>query len=130
VGIQNGENIDFTKKESEIIEDFEVYFHRLITSFNDFNRPEFSKIKVVSKKRYAEDLEEETRQKKMTIQIKKTTGQIKNNTQNSFMGGSQNVTMINSSIGVGSFKHKDIDALLYKGHEDGQDVYKKYMGRI
>ena len=42
----------FTKKESEMVEDFEYFFERLVSSFNDFNRPEFAKIKIVSRKRY------------------------------------------------------------------------------
>jgi hypothetical protein len=44
-----------------MIEEFENYYNKLVTTFNDFNRPEFSKIKIVSKKRYEEDLEEEMR---------------------------------------------------------------------
>jgi hypothetical protein len=51
----------FTKKETDMIEEFELYFHRVVNSFNDFNRPEFSKIRVISKKRYEDDLEEEIR---------------------------------------------------------------------
>ena len=72
--IQSGDTLAFSKRESEMLEEFELYFYRLVGSFNDFNRPEFSKIRVISKKRYEEDLEEELRQKKMTIQIKKSTG--------------------------------------------------------
>jgi len=42
-----------------MITDFEVFFENMISSFNGFNRPEFSKVRVVTQKRYEEDLEEE-----------------------------------------------------------------------
>lgn len=59
--------MQFTKKEADIIDDFEIFFTKMINSFNDFARPEFSKIRIVSKKRYEDDLEDEMRQKKMSI---------------------------------------------------------------
>lgn len=37
-------------------------------------RPEFAKVKVISKKRYEGDLEEEARLKKLNVQVKKGTG--------------------------------------------------------
>jgi hypothetical protein len=70
----NGDTLDFVKKESDIIEEFEMYFNRLVQSFNGTVRPEFSKVKVVTKKRYEGDIEEENRMKKLNIQIKKSTG--------------------------------------------------------
>lgn len=38
-----------------------MFFNKLINAANNFNRPEFSKVKVVSKRRYEDELEEETR---------------------------------------------------------------------
>jgi hypothetical protein len=56
------------------VEDFDQFILRTINSFNDFMvRPEFSKVKVISKKRYEGDLEEEARLKKLNVQIKKNT---------------------------------------------------------
>jgi hypothetical protein len=64
--------LEFTKREQDILEDFEMMFYRTVRSFNDlFARPEFCKVKLVSKKRYEADLEEEQRLKKLNIQIKK-----------------------------------------------------------
>lgn len=72
--VHNGDTLEFTKKESDIIDEFEMHYIRIVTTFNEFTRPEFSKVKVVSKKRYEGDLEEEARLKKLNIQIKKQTG--------------------------------------------------------
>ena len=59
--------LDFTKKENELLDDFDAYFQNLVTTFNEFPRPEFAKIKLISKKRYEADLEEEARLKKLNI---------------------------------------------------------------
>ncbi len=65
--LHHGDTIDFVKKESEILEEFDMYFNRLIQSFNGTVRPEFAKVKLVSKRRYEGDNEEETRMKKLNI---------------------------------------------------------------
>lgn len=56
-----GDTLQFNKREDDIIEDFEKFFDNMVISLNSFNRPEFSNIKIISKKRYEEDLEEEAR---------------------------------------------------------------------
>jgi hypothetical protein len=68
MGIQAGDTLQFTKPQEEIMDEFDSYIQRTITSFNDFlPRPEFVKVKVVSQARYEEELEEEQRMKKLNI---------------------------------------------------------------
>lgn len=66
----------------------------------------------------------------MSVSIKKHTGQHKPSNHNSFAVGSHNVTGMNTTQGGGNLKSKDVEDILYGGHEDGPDVYEKYMGRI
>ena len=87
-----GDTLEFTKRENDILQEFDLFFHRTVTSFNDFFvRPEFANVKVVSKKRYEADLEEETRLKKLNVQIKKNTQANANvtNTSNIGVGGAK-----------------------------------------
>ena len=71
--IQVGDTLEFTKRETDILEDFDAYILNTLGSLNDFlPRPEFAKVNVLSVKRYEGELEEEARLKKLNIKVKQT----------------------------------------------------------
>jgi hypothetical protein len=52
---ENASQLTFSKTSEQIIWDFETFFDLLVNSMNDVSRPEFCKIKVVTKKIYDRD---------------------------------------------------------------------------
>jgi len=115
------DTLDFNRKEGEILEEIDLWFDRVVKSFNDFIRPEFAKVKLVSRHKYEEELEEEARLRKLNFQVKKAAVQSKSS-QTSFVGG-QNITKyVNKNI--------DFEGIFYGANEDGANMYRKYMGRI
>ena len=128
--VQNGDILEFSKREKDTIDDFEEWIVRTIRSYNNcMPRPEFSKVKVVSKKRYEADLEEEQRLKKLNIQIKKPPTKLPS-VQNSFINPNLTSSIVGSIASPFNKSVKDFDSLLYAHHDDGKDVFRKYVGRI
>lgn len=96
--LAHGDTLEFSKREQDIIEEFELWFLRTVTSFNQFLvRPEFANVKVISKKRYEGDLEEEARLKKLNVQVKRPNNALSHSTMKSHHPNS-NVNNNNDTI--------------------------------
>ena len=52
------EELSFNKSDEQVLNDFENYFEDLVTCFNEFTRPEFSKIISLPLKKYEQDRQE------------------------------------------------------------------------
>jgi len=44
------QNLEFNKSDQQILEHFDAFFFDLVTSFNDFSRPEFCKVRLFNKR--------------------------------------------------------------------------------
>ena len=61
------ENLEFNKSDEQILHSFEAYFEDLVHCFNDFNRPEFCKIKEYSQKKYEVEMKELEASRKVSL---------------------------------------------------------------
>ena len=43
--LAGAETLTFNRQEQEILDEFELWINRLVSSFDGFRRPEFSKVK-------------------------------------------------------------------------------------
>ena len=104
---------------------FEAYFENLVTCFNEFNRPEFCKIKEYNQKKYEvelKDLEDARRRNREDARKSKPKYAPNQDLQEAFKK-SKNASVINP-------KTLAFDRLLYSKDFDAPYNYERYMGRI
>jgi len=134
--IQLGDTLDFTKKEAEILEDFDLFVLQTLDCLNDLlPRPEFAKVDVLSENRYEAQLEEEARLKKLNIKVKQTISENPKVMPPSARSGKSfnDPRLLDTNPDSNGLltKAKNLEAVLYNGSEDaGTNMYRKYLGRI
>lgn len=119
------ESLEFNKSDELILLKFETYFESLVTSFNEFNRPEFCKIKEYNQKKYEvelKDLEDARRRNREDARKNKPKYTTNQDLQEAFRK-SKHASVINP-------KTLDFDRLLYNKEFDAPYNYERYMGRI
>jgi len=104
----------------------------MVTSFNEFSRPEFCKIQIYSMKKYEVDQKEQEATRRIQMNSKR------NNRRREASKNTSSV--INKAIKAGIFPQQhaniitpqklDFDQLLYSGKCEGPFAYERYMGRI
>ena len=117
VGMQ-GECLEFSMSDDEILEGLSKLVDRLVSSFDDFPRPEFCKVAEINSRAF----------EAKWADIAKSKRAAKAQRRASF--GNQNSVDMGQDAAKSASIPQDFESLLYPNIDIGPDVYRKFMGRM
>ena len=127
------ETLEFNKSDDQILQNFEAYFEDLVTSFNEFNRPEFCKIQEYGQKKYEVEKKELEASRKINLEYQREN---KKSQKGKITGNPE----LQEAMKRNMFKFKNaniiqpkilnFDKMLYNKEFEQSYFYERYMGRI
>ena len=104
--------------DDEVLEGFTKLVDRLVSSFDDFCRPEFCKISEITDRAFEAEWTDVAKSKRAAKAQRRAS-----------FGNQQSVDMSPDAAKSASVP-QDFESLLYPNINIGPDVYRKFMGRM